>query len=202
MAEATQTRPTLSFQEAIGKVEERLPRVKATTAYPVLVMMVGLPGTGKSYLARKLAECEPFLILEADFVRKTLFPNPSYSGEESTFVHRVVHALLDRFLRRGIRVIYDATNLIEWQREFVYHLAERAGAKLVIVRTVAPPEVVRARLEKRKQDRSPEDISDADWGVYRRMAGREQPIGRPHLAIDTSGDLDAAVHKILRMARK
>jgi len=165
-------------------------------------MLVGLPGTGKSYLARKLAQKEPFVILEADFVRKTLFPNPTYSGEESAFVHQVVHALLARFLRRGVRVIYDATNLIEWQREFVYHLADRAGARLIIVHTVAPPQVVQARLDKRQQNRSPGDLSDADWSIYRRMERRQEPIRRPHLVIDTTGDLEQAVHKILRMARR
>lgn len=202
MAEATEPVSALSFQDAIRQVEERLPTASATTAYPVLVMLVGLPGTGKSYLARKLAQKEPFVILEADFVRKTLFPNPTYSGEESAFVHQVVHALLARFLRRGVRVIYDATNLIEWQREFVYHLADRAGARLIIVHTVAPPEVVQARLDKRQQNRSPGDLSDADWSIYRRMERRQEPIRRPHLVIDTTGDMEQAVHKILRMARR
>lgn len=202
MTEASERPSTPRFEDAVQQIEALLPSVNATTAHPFLVLLVGLPGTGKSYLAQKLAQREPFVILEADFVRKTLFPTPTYSGEESAFVHRVVHALLVRFLRRGIRVIYDATNLIEWQREFVYHLAERAGARLVIVRTVAPPEVVQARLEKRQQDRSPDDLSDADWSIYRRMVRREQPIGRGHLVIDTSGDLEAAAHKILRVARK
>lgn len=173
-----------------------------TTAYPVLVMLSGLPGTGKSYLARKLCEQEPFVVIESDFVRKTLFNPPTYSARESALVHKVCHTLIDRLLKRGLRVIFDATNLVEFQREYVYRLADRNGAKLVIVQTVAPEEVVRERLDKRTKARDVHDISDADWSVYARMKRRQQPIGRPHLVVDTSKDVDEAVRKIMRVIQK
>jgi predicted kinase len=186
---------------AIATVEASLPGPRVTTAYPVLIMLSGLPGTGKSYLARRLAAREPFVIVESDQVRKVLFPRPTYLGRESQWVHLTIHALLRQLLSRGVRVIYDATNLIEFHRESVYGLADRLGVKLVIVRTVAPPEVVRQRMAQRAEARSPDDLSDATWEVYLKMQRQEQPIRRPHLIIDTSGDLDAAVHKILRLAR-
>ncbi len=183
-------------------VESKLRNTDEVTAYPVLVMMSGLPGTGKSYLARKLCEKMPFVIIESDFVRKTLFNPPTYSARESALVHRVCHTLIDRLLRKGVRVIFDATNLVEFQREYVYRLAERNGAKLVIVQTVAPDEVVRWRLEKRHTARDEHDISDADWAVYSRMKRRQQPINRPHIVVDTSGDIDEAVRKILRAIQR
>jgi len=60
--------------------------------------------------------------------------------------------------------------------------------------------VVRERLEKRKVARDSDDISDATWAIYKRMASDQQPIAHAHLIIDTSGDLGEAVNKILRMA--
>jgi hypothetical protein len=193
---------TFDLAQAVAAVEARLANTDQTTVHPVLILISGLPGTGKSYLARKLVEREPFVVIESDLVRKTLFPQPGYTAEESHWVHRTIHALIGKLLAKGVRVIYDATNLVEYQREMVYHIADKLGTRLVIVVTVAPEEVVRARLEKRANDRSPLDVSDADWRIYRRMASRQQPIGRPYLVIDTSGDLDQAVSKILRVARK
>lgn len=192
---------TLDLDEAVAKVEERLANTDETTAWPVLIMLCGLPATGKSYLARRLAERVPFVIVETDFVRKTLFPSPTYSRQESNFVHRVSHALMEKLLKHGLRVIFDATNLLEFHRERVYRLARRAGAKLVVVHTIAPETVVRERLEKRRVARDPDDISDATWAIYERMAATQQPINHPHLTIDTSGDLDEAVNKILRRAK-
>jgi len=190
------------LDQAVARVEKQLANTEETTAWPVLVMLCGLPATGKSYLARRLVERVPFVIVETDFVRKTLFPAPTYSAQESNLVHRVCHALMEKLLRRGARVIFDATNLLEFHRERVYRLARRAGAKLVVVQTVAPEEVVRERLEKRRVARAPDDISDATWAIYKRMASVQQPIGHPHLTVDTSGDLEQAVNKILRMAQK
>lgn len=186
------------LDQAVAQVEARLPYTEDSRARPFLIMLSGLPGTGKSYLARRLSERLRTPVIETDFVRKTLFPQPSYSADESAIVHWVSRLLMRKLLARGVPVILDATNLIERQREMVYHVAEQAGARLVIVQTVAPEEVVRARLERRLTQRDPEDISDATWNVYRRMAERQQPIRRPHLVVNTSEDLEPAIDKIIR----
>ena len=203
MAEVQAPPTKFNLAQAVAEVEKRLANTDQTTARPVLIMVSGLPGTGKSYLARKLAEREPFVVLEADFVRKTLFPQPTYTAWESHWVHRTIHALIRKFLAKGLRVIYDATNLIEYQRGMVYHIADKAGARLVIVVTVSPEEVVRERLRRRHEgQRDLGDISDATWQIYKRMARRQQAIRRNYLVVDTSQDLDQAIRKVLRVARK
>ncbi|MCS7287317.1 MAG: ATP-binding protein [Anaerolineae bacterium] len=192
----------IDLEKAVAEVESKLANTSHITAYPVLVMLSGLPGTGKSYLARKLSERVPFVIVESDFVRKTLFNPPSYSSRESALVHKVCHILIDRLLKKGLRVIFDATNLSEVHREYVYRLAERNNAKLVIIQTVAPEEVVRERLEKRHTARDNHDISDADWSVYSRMKEYQQPISRPHIVVDTSRDLEEEIQRILRVLQR
>jgi predicted kinase len=186
----------------VAKIEEELANVDETTARPVLIMLSGLPGTGKSYLARRLVEILPFVIIESDSVRKTLFPTCQYTGEESYWVHRTCHALMTKLLRKGVRVIYDATNLHERHRELVYRLADREGVKLIVVKTVASEEVASERLHRRHEEGGDHhDISDADWKVYKRMARRTEPIGRSYVVVDTSKDLEPAITKILRLIR-
>jgi len=192
---------SVEFSRAVSKVETLLlPPEIETTAYPVLIMMSGLPGSGKSYLSQRLAEKLAAVIIESDRVRKALFPQPSYSAQESAMVHRVCHEIIRRLLRKGAHVIFDATNLFEFHREMLYNLADRSGAKLVIVRTTAPEQIIRERLEQRKKDGG--SVSDADWHIYRRMAKREQAIRRTHLCVDTSDNIDEAVHKILKVIRR
>nr|MBC7245411.1 ATP-binding protein [Chloroflexota bacterium] len=190
-----------NFSEAVAKVETLLlPSDMETTAYPVLILMSGLPGSGKSYLSERLAQELPAIVIESDRVRKALFPKPTYTAQESALVHRTCQELIRRLLKKGVRVIFDATNLVEFQREFLYSLAERSGAHLLIVRTVAPESVIKERLEQRKT--KGDSISDADWRVYRRMSQREQKIYRPHLCIDTSQDIEEAIRKIVRAIRR
>ncbi|MCJ7666747.1 MAG: ATP-binding protein [Anaerolineae bacterium] len=193
-------REAYDLAQFIAKVERVLTGSQETTAKPVLLLLSGLPGTGKSFLARRLAEALPFVIIESDVVRKILFPQPLYTAQESRWVHRTCHALMAKLLKRGVRVIYDATNLIEYHREIVYRIAQKAGARLVVVKTVASEEVVRERLRARQEEAR--ELSDADWRVYRRMASRQEQVSHPHLVIDTSEDLEEAVAKVLRFIRR
>ena len=192
-------------QDASKLAEAFLPAEVETTAEPTLVVLSGLPGTGKSYLSGILAQRLGAVIVESDRVRKTIASSPTYSAAESELVHRVCRIAARMLLQRGANVIYDATNLIEFQREVIYHLADKAGAKLVIVQTVAPEEVVRERLERRKNLENPGDISDADWRIYqamRRGMGQGSRFGRNFMVVDTSGDSEEAVARILRVIRK
>jgi predicted kinase len=157
-----------------------------------------LPGTGKSFLCRKLAEKSPFLILPSDALRKVLFPTPQYNEQENKRLFSACHVLIEELLNKGIPVIFDATNLLEHHREYLYRAAERAGAKLILVWVEAPPEVVRQRLIARERTPVPERDSQAGWEVYNKMKPRREKISRNHLVVDTSQDITAAVDKIIR----
>jgi predicted kinase len=169
---------------------------------PVFVIVSGLPGTGKSFFCRKLAEKAPFLILESDAMRKVLFPTPSYSAEESARLFTVLHSLIGELLSQGISIIFDATNLIEQHRERLYHIGDKIGAKLIIVRIEAPSDVVYQRLQKRENGGNLEDKSDADWNVYKRMKPIAGKIQRNHFAVDTSRDITPVIDKIVRLIRR
>jgi predicted kinase len=187
------------LEQAVGRAEvELVPVDIETTACPVLILMSGLPGSGKSYLSEQICAQLPCVIIESDRVRKVLFAPPTYSAEESAIVHRTCQQLMRRLLKRGVRVIFDATNLIEFHRELLYALAQCCGAQLLIVRTYAPEAVIRARLEQRQARGN--NASDADWQVYRRMSESEQEIRRPHWCIDTSQDTRNAVRTIVKAA--
>lgn len=186
----------------VEKIIRALSNIDQTTATPVLFVLSGLPGTGKSFLARRLAQEQPCFIVESDLVRKTLTDgNPTYTSDESARIHRVARAVIKHLLESGHNVISDATNLAEWHREKLYHVADETRAKLVIIQTIAPEKVIRERLTRRFITRDAGDISDADWPIYEHLHAELEPIRRPHLVVDTSGELTAALQKILRAAR-
>jgi predicted kinase len=192
---------TQALNPDVAQIIRALPTIDLTTATLVLFVMSGLPGTGKSFLARQIAHHLPCFIVESDFVRKTLTNGrPTYTNDESTRIHRVARAVIKHLLESGSNVISDATNLAEWHREKLYRVADETHAKLVIIQTIAPENVIRERLARRFVSRDAGDISDADWSIYEHLRTELEPIRRPHLVIDTSGDLTAALRKILRVA--
>ena len=188
----------MTLAEDVQKLRESLGQLPEPTVNPAFIVVSGLPGTGKSYFCRRLSQRLPYPILESDALRKVLFPSPDYSLRESNRLFRACHVLIEELLRKGIPLIFDATNLIESHREHLYHIADRVGAKLIIVRVEAPPELVHQRLHDRLATTDRQDRSDADWKVYRKMKESVQRIRRNHFAVDTSRDITPVIDKIVR----
>jgi predicted kinase len=158
-------------------------------------MLVGLPATGKSYLARLLAERLGADVVQTDAVRKAMFRQPRYTGPEHAAVYAESHRRIKRRLRAGRTVIFDATNLEENKRQAVYRAADEANARLFIVASYAPCRLVRQRLASRGAGLDPLDRSDADWAVYHKL-GRAEPIQHPHILVNTTIDLRQVVELI------
>ena len=170
----------------------------APVTYPVLVVLNGLPGTGKSYFARQIAERVPLAVLESDALRKVLVRSPSYTARENTQLFRALHEMIELLLARDVPVLLDATNTRESHRENLYEIARRHGARAMPVLLDAPEATVRQRLERRMNESPRGDSSDAGWPVYQRLLAAWEPIGREHLVVDTSGDIRPAVDDLAR----
>lgn len=186
------------ISQDLAKLRECLVLLPEAVINPAFVVVSGLPGTGKSFFCRKLAEKLPFCVLESDAMRRTLFPSPDYSAEESARLFVACHSLIEWLLKKGMPIIFDATNLSERNREHLYKISGRAGARLILVRIEAPSAIAYQRLQARKERTDPEDKSDADWQVYRRMKPRLEKIRRNHFAVDTSRDITPVIDKIIR----
>ncbi len=189
--------PTISgdARQLLKSLRKPLPE---PVLHPVLVVVSGLPGTGKSVLSQRLAERLPLAVLESDALRKALVPTPLHTADEHGRLFQAIHELIDLLLEQGIPLLLDATSLVEAHREHLYHIAGRHDAKVILVRVKAPPDLVRQRLEARASRSQRQDHSDADWEVYQRPRPSQEPIRRNHMVVDTSRDIQPAVEKVVR----
>ena len=165
-----------------------------SVTHPAFIVLSGLPGSGKSYFSHQLAEKIPVVVLESDALRKILFPEPSYTARESGLLFESIHVLIDKLLGSGRSVVLDATNLSEDNREILYRIADHQAARLVIIYLEAPDETIKERLSQRLAE--PDNLSDADWTVYRRMVASVEKIKRRHYVVNTAQDISPAIDKI------
>ncbi len=137
-----------------------------------VVVMIGLSGSGKSFVAKRLEETLGYTVLRSDEIRKRLAGlNPSDSAKSNfgqgiynpEMTQKVYITLVEKakeLIQKGEKVVLDATFLRKWQRELVL----RNFPSAVFVWVYAPEKVVLERLRNRK-----DDISDADISVYKKQ---------------------------------
>ena len=181
------------------RLRDNIGELPKPVARPILVVVSGLPGAGKSFFSRRLSEGFPLAVLETDALRRALVERPTYDAQESARLFRACHRLIAELLRQGTPTLLDATNLVEAHRELLYDIADQVGAKLVMIQVMAPEEVVRRRLKARSYRAN---HSEADWGVYQKMRSTSESIGRDHYVVDTSRDINPAIGRITRELRR
>jgi len=132
---------------------------------PFLVLMHGLSGTGKSHLARQLADASGAICLRSDVERKRLFADKkrrySEQANQQTYAH--LHSLAEMALLTGYSVIIDAAYLKRSERDTAKKIAQSIGAAWLILACEAPLALIEQRICARKQLGI--DASDADLAV-------------------------------------
>lgn len=138
-----------------------------------LIVLTGLPGTGKSYLSESLAQLAGVRPICLDQVRENLFPLASvgpggkYTPEASRSTYEAAHETARRQLEADCPAILDGTFLMRVGRDQVREIARRYGAELLFIKVTAPAEVVADRMQHRVagQDHG----SEAGWDIYQFM---------------------------------
>jgi predicted kinase len=173
---------------------------------PALLLVGGLPGTGKSTLAAALARRAACQVIRSDLVRKELtgaspdvaasaaFEQGIYTPEwtERTYAECLRRA--EALLFEGGRVVVDANFRDETQRRTFLDASAHWGVPPILLVCQADEQTIRRRLASRTAD-----ASDADWSIYEQAAHGWQPYGpateRAVARIETSGDVDHAAQQ-------
>lgn len=121
---------------------------------PVLIMLFGYPGAGKTHFARELSKSMEVAHVQADRIRFELFEKPQYTKQEDEIVTHLMEYMTEEFLSAGISVIFDtnATRLV--QRRALREIARKMKAKTLIVWLQTDQESAMARLAARDRRRN------------------------------------------------
>jgi predicted kinase len=96
---------------------------------PILFYTVGLPGAGKTTLARGLSFLLEAEHLRGDKIGLEIFRFPTFSAEERRIVYSEMARRAGEHLSQGRHVMYDAATNTAAQREQIVQLAKQHGAQ-------------------------------------------------------------------------
>jgi predicted kinase len=159
---------------------------------PVIILFCGLPGVGKTTLARSVASLIDASLLSSDKIRKEMIDYPTYSSSERRLVYVVLIMLAKYLSGAGVDCILDATFNRERSRSEVREKLSQNDVRLFVIECICPEDVIIRRLRERRHD-----YSDADFSIYAKMKNIYEPVQGEHLVVDTSQPTEINVQKIL-----
>lgn len=150
--------PRASLLAAAAKYLDLADRYSRMLAPPLLVLVRGLPGTGKSTLARSISEQLGFELLQTDVVRRSLFEpggdqfefnQGRYLPKNRLRVYESMHEQAARLLGRGSSVVLDGTYLSASLRRAAADLAKRHHAEFLAIHCQCTDEISKQRIDSR-----------------------------------------------------
>jgi predicted kinase len=162
----------------------------------MIVIMAGLPGTGKTTLARALAARTTGRVVSKDEIRSALFTpgGTEYSTKQDDFCLQVMLELAGYLLRRGPQqlIFLDGRPFSRrYQINSILSAADSLHQHWRILECVCDENVVRRRLQE--QGRHP--ATNRDFDLYLRVKAQFEEITELKTVIDTGHALEDCVQR-------
>ena len=123
---------------------------------PKLFMMVGIPGSGKSYESEVIAKEHDGVIHASDKIREEFSKNPNLKGDNN-LVFTALHLRVQRDLKAGKNVVYDATNINSRRRKaFLNSIKSIPCEKIAIIMATPYEQCIKNNAER--DDSIPESV--------------------------------------------
>jgi uncharacterized protein len=176
---------------------------------PTLWVFNGLPASGKSSLAQRLANALSMAVYSSDSIRKEkdsrqeLVPygEGTYTEKRRRRIYTKMLAMAQEKLKKGRSVILDATYAQRVWREEVVRLASDMDSNLIFVECVCKPETIQSRLKEREKFPG---LSDARIQHLPQIINHFEPITEvdphTHVKVKTEGLIDETFHRVLSEA--
>ncbi|MDZ7847211.1 MAG: AAA family ATPase [Owenweeksia sp.] len=145
----------------------------------MVIMVTGLPGSGKSFFASRLAKSLEATYLSSDIIRKEIIEVRQYSEEEKEKIYKEMLSRMLQALTNRECVVLDATFYKKNLRTRFSEAAKKHSVKFRQIKIEAEESIIRERLSHRREH------SDADWEVYQLLSRQYENIDGEHLVLQS-----------------
>ena len=155
----------------------------------MIIIVFGLPGSGKTYFAKALASTLDATYINSDTIRETFSDPNRFSRVDKNIVYDMLLNKMLKVMHQGKTVIVDATFYKnDFRRRFASYVREQDV--LHFIQIVADESVIRKRLAQRTN-------SHADFSIYQLVKADWDPVEFPHLTIEST---DSNINEMISRA--
>ncbi len=145
----------------------------------MVVIVFGLPGSGKSFLASRLALKLNAEYINSDQVRLRLFKKRKYTEEEKVLVYDTLLAKARSAIKNKSNLVIDATFYKQQLRE---PYLKEMNNEVVFIEVTARKATIKKRLSH------PRAFSEADYKVHKKIKKEWEPFEDKHLILESTDD--------------
>ena len=147
----------------------------------MIIIVFGLPGSGKSFFAFHLANSLNAKYLNTDQVRREMYANRTYSTKEKMTGYDVMLEKTREAVEKKIDLVLDGTF---YKKTIRRKFQNEVGGKDAIqfIEVIADENSIRARLAK------PRILSEADLNIYKKIKNEWEPMREHHLIINSTNE--------------
>lgn len=122
---------------------------KLNLSQPLVIVVTGLPGSGKTFFANSFATTFGAASVSNDKIRWTLFANHTYSENENAMVDQISDLLIAELLRTKRTFIIDGGYNSSLKRKHIEIIAKKAGFATLTVEVQTEPLTAKDRAKSR-----------------------------------------------------
>lgn len=175
----------------------------------MIIMLYGLPVSGKSTLAKALQDQGLGIIIKSvltrdpkstrKFTTASIDETVEKTKKEKDDSYKKLLELAELELKKGNTPILDATFHKQYRRQWVYNLCEELNQKLILIWCAWDDEqAIKEVLRKRHEDKSTKDNVLDTWEQYMMMKSQTESLGPEehaiHFSVDIIQDVIRTIH--------
>lgn len=159
----------------------------------MVIIVFGLPGSGKSYFASRLAKQLGAVYVNSDELRMKLLAERTYTDAEKLFVYDAMFESMTDAIQEKRAIVLDATFYKQSIRTKFEQAADAAGEQIIYIEVTASEELIKERVSR------PRKVSEADYGVYLKLKEAAEPLVQDHLILQsTNSDVSPMIEKAIQ----